>query len=606
MHILSALLLPVTLFSYPLPQPDDKPLDCAIRSAAHDFAVTLQGGTQLELFNALNLSSYCGMSLKSSRRNNASDTTSSTKSSAVFARGGGLEYCLNALDGSDSNPGTSALPFQSLPRGVAACRVALPSSLNCTLLLNDAAPFILTETLLLGAADSGLAIVALPSSSPVVSGATSILSSAWSPFDVSNGRNIWRTQVPTGSGATVPEALYVAGRRFPRARYPNELIDWETDRVPDGYTNASAWHTPRTAPPAVFVPFPEANRPFDAYFPNWNWARGGIAFGNFEPPEGYWIAQSPPAGQTWTVPSGMNYTIQQWSPRAATWDVSNAIVKVFHGEYWGSWAFKIMTHDAQEGSITFGTGGYQEARGWNFGGALYVENVRQELDAPREWYAFSNGTVDLFWPAASGTPPPNDIVSLAAGGLEQLIIITGTPTSPAKDIIINGLTFTGTQPTFLARPFVAPSGGDWSFSDASAVYLNGTARTIISDCLFTGIGGNAIILRGWNRDVRIERTIFTRLGESAIVTAGRAYLGNLSALDVPAGTHIINCSFSNLGVDVKQAGGLYSALSANTSVTGSLFYSLPRAAINFNDGAHGGHFVSRNIFAATVLETADQ
>ena len=606
MHFLSALLpLAALVVSYPLPQPDDKPLDCAVRSAAHEFAITLQGGTQLDLFNALNLSSYCGM-MTPSQQIIVSDDGRKKKAEGIFALGVGLEYFLDALDGSDSNPGTSLLPFQSLPRGVSACRAELPSSLNCTLWLNDAAPFVLTETLILGAADSGLAIVALSGTSPVVSGATSIPSSAWSPLDISNGLNIWRTQIVPSSSLSIPEALYVNGRRFPRARYPNEYSDWETDRVPDGYTNASSWHAPRTAPPAVELPFPEANRPFDYYFPDWTWARGGIAEGNFDPPEGYWISTSPAGGQTWTVPSGMNYSSQKWSPRAASWDVSKAVVKVFHGEYWGSWVFQILTHDALKGSITFGAGGFQEARGsLTGGGALFVENVRQELDVPREWYAFSNGTVDLFWPAtSSGTPPPHNAVSLA--GLEQLIIISGTPSEPVKDILINGLTFTGTQPTFLARPFVAPSGGDWSFSDSSAVYLNGTARTIISDCLFTGIAGNAIILRGWNRDVQIERTMFTRLGESAIVTAGRATLGNLSALDVPAGTKIINCSFSNLGVDVKQAGGVYSALSANTTIIGGVFYSLPRAAINFNDGAHGGHVVSRNIFAATVLETADQ
>ncbi len=68
---------------------------------------------------------------------------------------------------------------------------------------------------------------------------------------------------------------------------------------------------------------------------------------------------------------------------------------------------------------------------------------------------------------------------------------------------------------------------------------------------------------------------------------------------------MLNSSFSLLGSDVKQAGGLYSALSANTTVSGCVFFDLPRAAINFNDGAHGGHTVARNVFAQTVLETAD-
>ena len=152
----------------------------------------------------------------------------------------------------------------------------------------------------------------------------------------------------------------------------------------------------------------------------------------------------------------------------------------------------------------------------------------------------------------------------------------------------------------------APSGGDWAFSDAAALRLEGTARVRVSDCTFTALGGNGVLLRGWNRGALLQRTSFSRLGESGVVSAGRAALGDLSALDVPAGTQLVNCSFSDLGVEAKQAGGLNSALSANTSVTGCVFFSLPRAAININDGAHGGHVIARNVFAATVLESQDQ
>ena len=362
----------------------------------------------------------------------------------------------------------------------------------------------------------------------------------------------------------------------------------------------------------MLVPFPAAARPFDTFFPDWTWGRGGIAEGNFEPAEGFWIAPHPPAGVTWTVPSGFNYTPASWSPRAAAWDVSSAVVKVFHGEYWGSWVFELASIDAARGAVVFGRGGFQEARGMATGGALYVEHVRAELDAPGEWYAWANGTIDVFWGAegvaadvGAPPPPPPPPGALSLAGLETLVDIEGTPTAPAADILFSGITFTGTQPTYLSRPFVAPSGGDWAFGDSAAVYVNGTLRVRFADCTFTALGGNALLLRGWNRNATVERSTFSRVGESAIVTAGRADLGNLSALDVPAGTAIVNCSFSDLGIDVKQAGGVYSALSANTTVAGCVFYSLPRAAININDGAHGGHTIVRNVFAATVLETAD-
>ena len=296
-----------------------------------------------------------------------------------------------------------------------------------------------------------------------------------------------------------------------------------------------------------------------------------------------------------------------WSPRAAAWNVSaggGAVVKAFHGEYWGSWVFELASIDAAAGEVVFGAGGWQEARGWGVGGALYVENVRDELDAPGEWFADGDArTVDVFWNATSGTPPPPDVISLAA--LETLINITGSPAAPAADIVLQGLTLTGTQPTYLSTKFVAPSGGDWSFAPIAAVMLSGAAGVSISGCAFSGLGGNAVLLRGWTRDVVVENSTFDRIGESAIVTAGRADLADLSALDVPVGTRVSGCAFSNLGVDVKQAGGIYSALAANHSIVGNVFFSLPRAAVNINDGAHGGHHIAQNVFARAVLETAD-
>ena len=590
--LLCYALLPAAA-AYPLPQLDDKPLDCAMRATAHAYAQALQGGAQSGLFAALNLSAYCGAPAPppAAPRAPAPALEPPAPGAPVFY--------LDALHGSDAAPGTSAAPFASLPRGVAACRAA--AARNGTLLRRDSAPFVLAETLALGAEDSGLALAAAPGAAPVLTGAAPV--AAWAPLDVdaARGTNVWRAQA--ARGAPLPRALLAGGRRLPLARWPNAPgDDWETARVPDGYANASAWLPPRAQPPAQDAPFPAADRPFDVYFPSWVWGRGGPAGGNFAPPEGFWIARNPPAGVTWAVPAGFTFAPQRWSPRARAWDVSQATVKVFHGAYWGSWAFNVSRFDAAGGSLEFGAGGWQEARGWPTGGALYVEGVRAELDAPREWHAHANGSVDLWWPAPPGTPPPPGAVGLAA--LRQLVSVAGTPGAPARDISFAGLTFTGTQTTH-HEPFTAPSGGDWAFSDADALRLEGTLRARVSDCAFVALGSNGVLLRGWNRDALLQRTAFSRLGESGVVSAGRAALGNLSALDVPAGSALLNCSFSDLGVDVKQAGGLYSALSANTTVRGCVFFSLPRAAININDGAHGGHVIARNVFAATVLESAD-
>ena len=209
----------------------------------------------------------------------------------------------------------------------------------------------------------------------------------------------------------------------------------------------------------------------------------------------------------------------------------------------------------------------------------------------------------MFYDASPGTPPPGGAVAMAT--LEQLVSVTGTAAAPATNITLRGLTLTGSRPTYLSRPFKAPSGGDWSFANTAALVVEGAQQFTLDECSLHELGGNGLLLRGWNRDVTVSNSSFDRLGDSGIVTCGNADLADLSKLDVPAGTRIVGNRFSNLGIEVKQAGGLYSALSANHTVQGNLFYNMPRAGININDGAHGGHQINSNLFFNLVRETGD-
>jgi hypothetical protein len=73
----------------------------------------------------------------------------------------------------------------------------------------------------------------------------------------------------------------------------------------------------------------------------------------------------------------------------------------------------------------------------------------------------------------------------------------------------------------------------------------------------------------------------------------------------PTDTVIAGNVFSDLGVYVKQAGAVYSALTSRTTIAGNVAYNLPRAAVNINDGAWGGHEITGNLFFNAVRETQD-
>jgi hypothetical protein len=280
-------------------------------------------------------------------------------------------------------------------------------------------------------------------------------------------------------------------------------------------------------------------------------------------------------------------------------------VHAFHGQYWGNWIFQIdaHTHNLSTGTLAFGAGGWQEARGHNTGGAFFVENIREELDAPREYF-IDDATSEVYIFLNDSSSPPR-VGSVTVASLEGLITITGSAENPAVGIALNGLTITGNRPSYLSKPYKAPSGGDWSFANTAAVIASGVRGLTINECVFHHLGGNGLLLRGWSRDAHIVNSTFDHVGDSGIVTCGDVELADLSSLTVPANTLIEGNIFSNIGVEIKQAGGLYAALSANHTVSRNLFYNGPRAGININDGAHGGHKFTENLFFNLVRETSD-
>jgi hypothetical protein len=172
-------------------------------------------------------------------------------------------------------------------------------------------------------------------------------------------------------------------------------------------------------------------------------------------------------------------------------------------------------------------------------------------------------------------------------------------------VALRGLALTATQPTYM-KPFRAPSGGDWSFCETAAVELAHTAGAVIAGCDFANLGGNGVLISGENADAAITDSEFRNIGESGVVAVGAAGGGQAPPLaDAPVRTVVARNVFRDLGIFVKQSGAFYTALTANSTVIGNIAYNLPRAAVNVNDGAFGGHLIQDNLFFRTVRETQD-
>jgi hypothetical protein len=137
------------------------------------------------------------------------------------------------------------------------------------------------------------------------------------------------------------------------------------------------------------------------------------------------------------------------------------------------------------------------------------------------------------------------------------------------------------------------------------IYASGTERLAINHCNFTSVGGNGVVLHRYNRDAALSNSEFSWVGDSAVVLLGATDGIDGTAADVPVGTVISGNVMHELGVYVKQAGGVYAALASRTTIYRNLIFSGPRAAVNINDGYGGGHAITGNLMFNCVRETSD-
>ena len=228
-------------------------------------------------------------------------------------------------------------------------------------------------------------------------------------------------------------------------------------------------------------------------------------------------------------------------------------------------------------------------------GEFYIENVREEIDAPTEWY-FDEATRMLYfnYNATAGTPPPRDgSLIVVPSDATCIVNVTAHMDAPARGIRFLGIGFRDAAYTYM-DPHGVPSGGDWGLQRHAAVILDGTESATIDGCVFERLDGNAVIVSGYNRNATIRNSEFVWIGDTAIVEWGRT-TGDPTGVDGPDGTNgdqprytqIVGNFAHELGIWEKQSSFLMHAKSSDSNISGNIFFNGPRAGVNFNDGFGG-------------------
>lgn len=309
-------------------------------------------------------------------------------------------------------------------------------------------------------------------------------------------------------------------------------------------------------------------------FASYSMGIGGPA-DNFVPPISYWAQPHPHGGgaNTYDIPAGVGTTMETGLKPGG-----GGYVFMMQTHHWGSWVYEIADVDAGSGNITFGAGGFQEARGGSGGcgtGQFYLSHRRELLDAPSEWY-LDESESKLFTAVAQGGTPP---AILFAPTVSVLFRFEGTQSAPVKNSRVSSLTLRHAAPTYMANYSVG-SGGDYSVHRNGAVTMTGTENCTVDHNLFDGVGGNGVWLHAYNRHALVSANEMRNIGENGVGLTGETVWVDGTGGNQPRHNQISGNLINHLGLYTKQACAVFSAVSCQNLIEANVFWHGPRALFN--------------------------
>ncbi len=307
--------------------------------------------------------------------------------------------------------------------------------------------------------------------------------------------------------------------------------------------------------------------------------------------------------------------------RSARWaDPSGGYFHAMHPALWGDFTWRITGKDAN--GVVTREGGWQNNRGGAVHKTIrFVENIREELDAPGEWFLDAHGHRLYFHPPV-GLKLETAVVE--ATRLRSLVEFRGSEAQPVRFVNLRGLTFRHAARTVMEtrEPLMR---SDWAIHRGGALYFAGAEDCAVENALLDQLGGNAIFVNNYNRRIAVRSCRIARAGASGICFVGDPQatrnplfhydqVNQLEDLDrtpgprtsnYPADCLVEDCLIHLTGRVEKQTAGIQIQLAQGITVRHCSIYDMPRAGINIGDGSWGGHLIEFCDVFDTVKETGD-
>jgi len=438
-------------------------------------------------------------------------------------------------------------------------------------------------------------------------------------------KNIYRAQI--GDQVSEVPGLQLDGVRATRARYPNlpggiEVSCHYGCVIDGGFADWTPPDFSKFGDPVYYTDSIVNHTRDDSaedWFQHYMIGTGGLC-SVYDPPVGYWCSENPSGGAAFAfrTPTGItpHGGVLAHGPYS---NVDDMIINVWRPARWENWMFEVEEYDGK--TFKFGQGGNQGARGDNNGGPFFVENVFEELDHPGEFYF--DKTTGFLYLYHNSTGAPAEDMDVVVPQERVLVNISGTQWDPVKDLTIDGVTFKSTRYTYM-DPHGVPSAGDWAMEREAAVFMQGTESVTLMNSVFERLDGTAVMISGYNRNTTVKDNDFAFIGGSAIVSWGYTnetensgfpyYTPNTNypkaGVDGTDGNHPrFNMIVGNTGREIghyeKQNSFYMQAKTAQSTITGNVFFNGPRAGINYNDGFGGGDELSHNLVFSVCRDSGD-
>ena len=290
-----------------------------------------------------------------------------------------------------------------------------------------------------------------------------------------------------------------------------------------------------------------------------------------------------------------------------------AYIHAMHLHNWGGFSYEVTGKD-ENGNLTY-IGGWQNNRQMGMHSDFkYIENVREEMTLPGEWY-FDKENGRVYVILKEGHSLDNAEICVNS----SFFIFKG-----CKNVSIENIKFRRAKRTFMLtnEPLLR---SDWTIYRGGAIYFTNSSDCSISKCSLFDIGTNGVFVDGKNSNITVSKSHFKDLGASGVCFVGKPSSVRSPLFDATASQSFLeidkkrgpksneypkcctveNCLIEHVGAVEKQATGVEISMSYGISVINTSIYDASRAGINISEGTFGGHLIDGCDVFDTVKETGD-